>query len=279
MDIRSGFRKLAQVITGLLLWWSPTDAVACTELPTLATALRDAIDTVELDRADTLIEALPESLQCATTPVSPLALHAALVAAGAAHHFQGRDADATILFGWAASVAPTSLPDPALGEGVLALYTTARTAGLSVDPATLVVGQGPLWVDGNPGEINQAIVLPPGPHVLQWTTADSLLHTEQLLLVSGQVHAIADGALPTSAAPRPKQPVWLTLGGGLSAVTGVGFLVGAAMAHTQFDQTTDPSQLAPLQQTVNTRTSIGAGLIALGGGAVVVSWQLPRGER
>ena len=286
-----------------LITITAAQAAPCPELTELSAQLRTAIDSVELEQAQQQADRLPAALDCQAAPVAPLALHTALVAAGAAHHFQGDDAQASALFHWAASVAPTSLADPALGEDVGELYRTARSAALAQPPATVVVGQGPAWVDGTACETNTPLTLSPGAHLVQWTHPSGELVNLRFSLDSGEQLHLAGGVLPVSAAlavtpapvipatvtviPAPGTPAppasktrtgrapavrWMRIGGAVGMLAGSGFLLASAQAHQQFDQSQRRAELVALQQTVNSRTLIGASSATVGGALLLTSW-------
>jgi len=252
----------------------------CPDLASLSAEIRTAIDDVELDRAREHADQVIPALACQPAPVSALALHTALVAAGAAHHFDGQDARAADLFAWAAAAAPTSLPDPALGEGVRDLYLRTRAAGMTDAPAHLVVGKGPLWVDGTPREAHTAIATEPGRHLVQWIDGDRGTVNLMVEALPGEQHTLAGGRLPPALpdAPLARRSVsvgrWMQVGGTLGLLAGTGFLIGSAQAHRAFDTASAPGQLVSLQQTVNSRTIIG-GSLALAGTTLVLSSHAP----
>lgn len=273
----------------LLAAVASAQAVPCPDLTALSAEIHAAIDSVELEEAQKHAGSLMATLDCQATPVSPLALHAALVTAGAAHHFQGEDDGATKRFTWAAAVAPTSMPDPALGQDVADLYRAARSEALAQAPAGLVVGLGPMWVDGTARDTNTRVTVAPGPHFVQWTTESGELVNRRFELASGEQLHLAGGvlpapvptAVPTSPAPRSTSKArtarapaarWMRVGGAVGMLAGSGFLVASAQAHQQFDQTQGRTELVSLQQTVNGRTLIGASSAAVGGTLFVSSW-------
>ena len=251
---------------------------SCPDLAELSAGIRAAIDDVELEKAQATAETIDSALACQSEPVSPLALHAVLVTAGAAEHFQGHDTRATELFVWAAAAAPSSLPDPALGEGVGTLYQTARSEALLPAPASLVVGSGPLWVDGAAQQVNTRVTVTPGPHLVQWTSNQGTLTNQKVELTSGTLLALAGGQLPTpppvaKTRPRPAPTArWMRMGGTLAVMAGAGFLAGSAAAHQQFDQASGRANLEALQQTVNSRTVGGASLATVGTVVFATSW-------
>lgn len=269
----------------LLATLASAQAGPCLDLTALSADIHAAIHSVELDTAQQHAGSLMETLDCQATQVSPLALHAVLVTAGAAYHFLGEDDTATERFTWAAAVAPTSMPDPALGEDVAELYRAARSAALTHAPAGLVVGQGPLWVDGTAHDTNTQVTLAPGPHIVQWTDESGALINRHLELASGERLYLAGGVLPapvpsavsTSAAQTGRAPVarWMRVGGAVGMLAGSGFLLASAQAHAEFDQGHGRAELASLQQTVNGRTLIGASSTAIGGTLLLSSW-VPR---
>jgi hypothetical protein len=218
--------------------------------------------------------------------LNPLALATLHQIAGTAFFYLGQTTDADDAFTRAVAVAPSSRPDPALGEGPAASFEQVRARVMALPGAGILLDAegGEAWVDGRAIEGGAKFDLVPGRHWLQWRAPGGPLRTLGETLRPGQVLEVGVADLgdgwralpeppPLTGASEP-HPVRLALriGGVAAAGAGATLLGFAALSHDAFESSTDPAALAGLQARTDGLALAGLAAGVLGAGALGASF-------
>jgi len=253
----------------------------CPSLSDTSAALRAAVSDARLEETEELAVQARAALLCQPEPMQPLLIGQTFQVIGAAAFFNGDIAGADDAFTWAASISPGSDLDSMYGKPAIDFYNKTRDRVVAAGGATIALkGGGTAWIDGRSLRPGVARDVTAGPHLIQTQEGEeSPVVTKEIRLEGGADVVVTVGATAdiapaafeepettTDRSEGPSQKVMLLGTGGALVATGTVLMVLAASAHQDFNNETDPSNLASLQSKTNTLgwAGVATGLTGVG---------------
>jgi len=265
-------------ILGVVFGWTlgtaaaRADDGACPGINDLISRISGALEVADLGLAATLTGQARTALLCQPQPLQTMLAAELSRLTGAAAYFNGDMAQATEVFGLAASISPGESLEDLYGQQAGAFYAKVRDSVTAAGGATIVLkSAGEAWIDGRSLTREVPRDLTVGRHILQTREAGGKLEARELTLVAGEDHVLTFGPAEVATAPMAAaapgsttasaqgrtRNTWLLGGGGALVVASGVMLALAAKSHGDFDAETDPSQLKGLQSKTNSMATAG----------------------